>query len=67
MILGDDCSYPDSFLFQKILMIYVRKFCLIIQDKEGANDSKNFDQELVAIIDMVLGYKCNTTTQHKVF
>ena len=38
---------------------------LIIQEKQGGNDTNRFDNEIVAIVDKLLEYKSITTKQHK--
>lgn len=38
---------------------------LIIQEKQGGNDTNRFDNEIVAIIDKLLEYKSITAKQHK--
>ena len=41
--------------------------CLIIQEKQAGNNTTTFDIEFVAIVDILLKYKCITPTQHKIF
>ena len=38
---------------------------LLLQEKHAGNNSDIIDQEIVAIIDKLLGYKCITKKQHK--
>ena len=38
---------------------------LIIQEKQGGNDTERFDKEIVAIVDKFLQYKSLTPKQHK--
>ena len=47
---------PWSLVFPKIQMKYVDRLRLIVQEKEGGNDSYKLDEEIVAIID-ILAYK----------
>ena len=47
---------PWSPVFPKIQLKYVDRLHLIVQEKEGGNDSYKLDEEIVAIID-VLAYK----------
>ena len=41
------------------------RLCLIIQEKQAGNDTKRFDNQIDAIFDKLLEYKCITPTQHK--
>ena len=38
---------------------------LLVQEKQAGNESDVFNQEMVAIVDKLLEYKCITSTQHK--
>ena len=38
---------------------------LIIQERQGVYDSNGSDDDIVAIIDKLLEYKCITSTRHK--
>ena len=38
---------------------------LILQEKHGGNNSNLIDEEIVAIVDKLLEYKCITKKQHK--
>ena len=42
------------------------KLCLIIQEKQGGNDTNRFDDEIVAKFDKLLEYKYITPTQHEI-
>ena len=41
------------------------KLRLLLQEKQTGNNSDIINQEIVAIIDKLLEYKCITATQHK--
>ena len=53
------------FLLPENLNDFCDEIRLIIQNKEGGNDSFKVDEEMLAIIDKLLHYKCNSTTQLK--
>ena len=40
---------------------------LVLQGKQGRNEAKFFDDEIDALIDKVLEYKCENPTRHKNF
>ena len=41
------------------------RFKLLLQEKRSGNNSNLFDEEIVAIIDKLLEYKCLSKKQHK--
>ena len=42
------------------------KFSSILQEEQGGNSCKLFEDKVVATIDKVLEYNCITSTQHKI-
>ena len=42
-----------------------KKLKLLLQEKEAENNSNIIDEEIVALVDMLLEYKCISRKQHK--
>ena len=40
-------------------------YCVLLREKKAENNSNIIKEEVVAIFDKLLAYKCMTPTQHK--
>ena len=66
---GVSSSHKKSFSNTIFLTSDLNELCdrikLLLQEKQAGNNSSIIDEQIVAIVDKLLEYKCISTKQHK--